>query len=53
MYLRRADYSRKAKYEVYDHIKKHFNIWLQSGKVRAPGESTENKNNNFTGHYKY
>lgn len=28
-----------------DHIKQHFNIWLQ--RVRAPGATTDSKNNNF------
>lgn len=38
---------------AHDHIKQHFNIWLQSGRVRAPGATTDSKNNNFIHHYKY
>lgn len=55
MYLREAEYSRKAIYEYpYDHIKQHFNIdWLQRGRGRDPGASTDSKNNNLTHHYKY
>lgn len=44
MCLRGADYSWKSKCEAHDHIKQHFNIRLQSGRVRVPGISTDSKN---------
>lgn len=38
---------------THDHIKRHFNILLQSGRVRAPEASADSKNNNFIHQCKY